>query len=62
MVYLKVEFEEQRRVPLNNMPNGFANSFIEARGAAHTVALAPPPNFSPTRQRKRVPASSSGAT
>ena len=40
MEYLKVEFEERRRVMVNNVPNGFTNSVIEAPGGAHTVTLA----------------------
>ncbi|HJW75820.1 MAG: hypothetical protein A3G35_06750 [candidate division NC10 bacterium RIFCSPLOWO2_12_FULL_66_18] len=50
MEYLKVEFEERRRVMVNNVPNGFTNSVIEAPGGAHTVTLAPPVDFSPTSQ------------
>jgi hypothetical protein len=50
MEYLKVEFEERRRVLLNNVPNGFTNSVIGGPGRAHTVTLASLVDFSSRSQ------------
>ncbi len=54
MEYLLVRFDQQRRVLINGLRNGFTNSILQLERGSYEITLEPPPNFSPLSQSVRL--------